>query len=498
MYLTNAYILSLGLFAGALSSPVKRVSKPSTKSFSLSLQHDASQRSGAAQYRRALDKYAALGSGGTGELSATDEEAGSEWLANVTIGTPPQSFMVDFDTGSSDFWVWSTDSIAANKSSHQLYNFTASSTAHNDTSETFSIEYGDDSSTSGYVILDDVNIAGIEISQQAVEVAVDLSAEFESDPASGLLGLGLPGLNAASPKLVATPVENMISQGVLDEPIFAVSLLNINGSGAGGQWDFGTIDTTLVDGDVIYVTVSAEINGESEANPGYWLVPQLYYKIGEAGTVLSRPSSEDDSTFDPFGGFLENSTVSSQEQLSVAGASRKLRRRRQSSSQTSTNQAVIDTGTTLLLLDDDTCQTIYDAIPEAEYSYVDGGYVVPCDTTYSPNVYFEFGGSFFGVTAEAIAYEEIGSGLCYGGIQSRGDMSIDIFGDVFLEAHYVVFNQSSSPSVGFANKTGVVFTPALADSASKGSSVGSGGSEDGSSPFFGSPFSPFSPLSPFP
>lgn len=44
--------------------------------------------------------------GAEGEIPAEDVQNDSEYLVEVPIGTPAQTLKLDFDTGSSDLWLW--------------------------------------------------------------------------------------------------------------------------------------------------------------------------------------------------------------------------------------------------------------------------------------------------------------------------------------------------------------------------------------------------------
>ena len=71
--------------------------------------------------------------GKIGHVDATDIQNDSEYLAPVSIGTPQQTFNLNFDTGSSDLWLWSTLLPADVKSrgqqtGHSIFDPTKSST----------------------------------------------------------------------------------------------------------------------------------------------------------------------------------------------------------------------------------------------------------------------------------------------------------------------------------------------------------------------------------
>ena len=89
----------------------------------------------------------------TGSVALTDEEDDLEWAGTISIGTPAQKFLIDFDTGSSDLWVPSSSCTSSTCKSKSRFSASASSTASKK-SGTFSIEYGDGSTVSGPVYTD--------------------------------------------------------------------------------------------------------------------------------------------------------------------------------------------------------------------------------------------------------------------------------------------------------------------------------------------------------
>jgi len=130
----------------------------------------------------------------------------------------------------------------------------------------FEISYGDGSSASGVVGTDTVSVGSATVSNQAVEVATQVSSEFLSDPDSdGLLGLGFSNVNSVQPTQQKTFFDNIMPQ--LEDPVFTV-YLNISGK---GEYEFGNIDTSKYSGDIHYTPV--------DSSSGYWQFDSTSYQI---------------------------------------------------------------------------------------------------------------------------------------------------------------------------------------------------------------------------
>lgn len=99
------------------------------------------------------------------------------------------SYIIDFDTGSSDLWLPSINCTSAACDAHSKYDPSVSSTSSPIPGKTLSITYGDGSTTSGSVWEDTVTIAGLTAVNQVLGAADAMSSDWQSDPMDGSLYL---------------------------------------------------------------------------------------------------------------------------------------------------------------------------------------------------------------------------------------------------------------------------------------------------------------------
>jgi len=346
--------------------------------------------------------------GATGDVKSDDIQNDSEYLSPVTIGTPGEVFNLDFDTGSSDLWIFSTELPASTRSqagNRRVFFDPKKSSTFVKANNTWKISYGDGSSASGTTGTDTVTMGGIAIQNQVIELAKNLSSEFASGAGDGLLGLAWPSINTVTPTKAATPVENMISQKLISNGVFTAHL---------ASWRQASGSTTT------------DSKGEGDS----------FYTFGGIDEeVLAASNTTADAIHyakvDNSQGFWQFNSTSA----TVAGKT----------IDRSGNTSIADTGTTLALIDDATCKAIYDAIPGSKYDSSNQGYLFPTSVTPAqlPVVTFDVDGKQFAVPKEALAFADAGNGFYFGGIQSRGSMDFDILGDTWLKGIYAIFDQAN-------------------------------------------------------
>ncbi|KAF9520575.1 hypothetical protein BS47DRAFT_1311535 [Hydnum rufescens UP504] len=211
----------------------------------------------------------------TGSDALTDE-SGIAWHGNVDIGTPPVTFKIDFDTGSSDLLVPS--SSCSSCGSHTRYNPSASSTS-SDLGKTFSLQYGDGSTASGEQFTDTVTVAGLTATNQPLGSATTYSSSLGRQPSDGLMGLAFPSLSSYP----ATPFFNtLIEERVVSAGQFAFKLAS-----SGSSLFLGGADSSLYTGSINWNPVTVQ---------GYWQIALDAVSTGSSQPVTGVSSIIDSGT----------------------------------------------------------------------------------------------------------------------------------------------------------------------------------------------------------
>lgn len=337
------------------------------------------------------DSIAAAAPSGTGSVPADPQPQDTFYLCEVDIGG--QKLNLDFDTGSADLWVFSSELSASETKGHDIYDPSKSKTSKKLSGSTWQISYGDGSSASGDVYTDTVTVGGIAVTGQAVELASKISSQFSQDTDNdGLLGLAFSSINTVKPKAQTTWFDSGVSQGLFAANVFTVDLKH----NEPGSYDFGYIDDSKHTGDIVYTDI--------DNSQGFWEFTGTGYSVGD-------------------GDFNESSI-----------------------------DAIADTGTTLLLMDDDIVSDYYSQVDGAQNDSQQGGYVFDCSTQL-PDFTLGIGDGKSTIPGSLMSLGSVGDGSnnCFGGIQSNQGIGLSIYGDVWLKAVLAVFD-ADNKQFGYAPK----------------------------------------------
>jgi saccharopepsin len=170
----------------------------------------------------------------------------AQYFSEITIGTPPQTFKVVLDTGSSNLWVPSQKCSSIACYLHKTYDSSSSSTHKKNGSE-FEIHYGSGSLT-GFVSNDVFSIGDLKVkNQDFAEATNEPGLAFAFGRFDGILGLGY---DTISVNKIVPPFYRMVEQGLLDDPVFAFYL---GSEEEGSVATFGGVDKSHYKGEIEYI-----------------------------------------------------------------------------------------------------------------------------------------------------------------------------------------------------------------------------------------------------
>jgi len=326
----------------------------------------------------------------------------SEYFGPVSIGTPEQTFMVIYDTGSSNLWVPSkkcTKSKACQN--HTKYDSTASSTAEADGRKLL-LPYGS-GVCAGLLTRETVHVGGVELAKATFgEIVVEPGEIWVESPFDGILGLAYPQIAMPPSKddPVLPPFDIMMQRSLLDSKVFSSFLTTCKPGEEqcdGSQLTLGGIDERKFTGEITYVH---ETNYQPKL--GYWLVEATGFKV--AGNRVACTNK-------------------------LVGC-----------------PMVVDTGTSIL------------TVPPLEWRAIKkliGTVNADCGNVAAlPTLQFTFAGKDFPLEPDFYVLrgsDERGGVQCQLGIQgmSIGVPGMWILGDPFLRKYYTVFDRDAD-RVGFA------------------------------------------------
>ncbi|KAI9352650.1 aspartic peptidase domain-containing protein [Obelidium mucronatum] len=334
----------------------------------------------------------------------------SFYTSLITLGTPPQSFYVQVDTGSTTLWVGSRKCNAAGKCKDGNSFNPALSSTFKDTSRSVptNLLYGK-GEVAGYQSQDTFSWGTLAVLNQdflLVEMEDSVVQSEKSLYFDGVLGLGFTSSNGTPTSII----RGFFAAGYIENPMFSLWL---NGTGDndgrdlvsnGGEILFGGVDSSHYSGSIVEYPL---------VDSSSWSIKSDRITVG--GTSVPLPSG---------------------------------------------TKALLDSGTSLIVMSPSHLASVLPKIYESIGSIVPAPvaslgnfYIVDCKKVASlPEISFNFGDNNEYVLQWSDYVFPVTSAICGLGFQSNNVGNTIVLGDVFLRKYFSTYSYQG-PYVGLALAT---------------------------------------------
>ncbi|OCT47593.1 putative aspartic-type endopeptidase OPSB [Cladophialophora carrionii] len=337
------------------------------------------------------------------------------YFINCTVGTPPQPFSLQIDTGSSDIWFPAVQADICQQDPDNCplgtYDASASSTYVDPDLPEFQIQYVDGTQIAGAYLSDVLNVGGTQLTNMTMAAALQANTR-----GIGIMGIGFES-GESSAVLNGFTYPNVINvmknEGKINTLAYSLWLDDLDSNT--GVILFGGVDTNKYHGDLISLPIQLDEQTGTISS----------FTVAWTGlTVHGSGPTSDFSPSDP-------------------------------------QPAILDSGTTDTLLPDDIANSIFNGV--GVLTDPQFGNVVRCsladdDLTFT----FTFGGEGGAVVNVSLSEFvtpllttdgsqptfENGDPACSFAIEAAGDNPI-LFGDSFLRSAYVVYDLENA-QIGLA------------------------------------------------
>lgn len=319
----------------------------------------------------------------------------SEYYGRISLGTPSQSFLVIYDTGSSNLWVPSSScdgSKFPSCTNHTLFDDTKSST-YSANGKALTIPYGS-GTCSGHLSNDVITIGGYKVKGTFGEITNEPGDVWSESPFDGICGLGYPQIAVDQ---VTTPFDLLMNGKVLDKNEFSFYLSS--GEKPTSALVLGGVKEDYYVGNFTYVPTQ-KLLGQM----GYWLIHGTDIKVDGVSTKACN-------------GLFSGGTC----------------------------KFVVDTGTSILTGPTKQINALISKVGDVKEDCSNQDQLPTLAFTLN-GVDFDLGPDFYVLKVKD---DTTGTFVCELGMQALDQLGLWILGDPFLRKYYTVFDRQND-QVGFA------------------------------------------------